>query len=160
MSFDREVRHLVNVLNRKIEQPVGTPPLKSHPSGFKKEIAKRRIRIATAYINIVQQLESEKYEERLDALENLIQESLYAQNVAMPLNTARLQAALMKEVVKNKGNLRKQMEFMTDFTRASHGHPAVIRELLKKNLLIEVPETGKKLCEMDLGWDGHVHDNL
>ncbi len=160
MSFDREVRHLVNVLNRKIEQPIETPPLKSHPSGFKKEIAKRRIRIATAYINIVQQLESEKYEERLDALENLIQESLYAQNVAMPLNTARLQAALMKEVVKNKGNPRKQMEFMTDFTRASHGHPAVIRELLKKNLLIEVPETGKKLCEMDLGWDGHVHDNL
>jgi len=160
MTFDREVRHLVDILNRKIEMPAEISPLKSHPNGFKKEIAKRRIRIATAYINIVQQLESEKYEDRLDALENLVQESFYAKNVEMPLNTARLQAALMKEVVKNKGNLRKQMEFMTDFTRASHGRPAVIRELLKKMSLIEVPEEGKKLCEMDLGWDGHVHDNL
>jgi len=160
MNFDGEVRHLVHILNKRIEMKAEIPPLKSHPNGFKREITSRRIRIATAYINIVRQLESEKYEDRLDALENLIQESFYAKKLDMPLNTARLQAALMKEVVKYRGNLRKQMEYMTDFTRASYGHPAVIRELLKKMSLIEVPDEGKQLLEMNLGWDGHVHDNL
>jgi len=159
-SFNGEVRRLVSMLNRKIEQSAEISPLDSYPGGFKREIGKRRIRMAIAYINLVQQLESEKYEERLQALERIVYESLHAKNVDMPLNTARVQAALMKDAVKFRGNLRKQCEFVMDFTRASYGQPTVIREFLKRIMIIEVSEKSKKLCEMELGWDGHVHDNL
>ncbi|HPZ08044.1 MAG TPA: hypothetical protein PL110_08015 [Candidatus Eremiobacteraeota bacterium] len=159
-SFNGEVRRLVSMLNRKIDQSAEISLLNSYPGGFKREIGKRRIRMAIAYINLVQQLESEKYEERLLALERIVYESLHAKNVDMPLNTARVQAALMKDAVTFRGNLRKQSECLMDFTRASYGQPSVIREFLKRIMIIEVPEKSKKLCEMELGWDDHVHDNL
>jgi hypothetical protein len=118
MSFDREVRHLVNVLNRKIEQPVGTPPLKSHPSGFKKGIA-RDVSYCHSYIISVQQLELEKMKKaRLPWIINTgISLCTECGNAS---HTARLQAALMKEVVKNRGN-SEAMEFMTVLPELS-GH--------------------------------------
>lgn len=161
VSYSAEVRNLVAILNRRIEQPESVSiHIPSHPSGFSREIHKRRLSIAEAYIRIIHALDSDKYEERLKALESLVRSSLHAKTVSMPLNTARVQVALMKEAVKNAENRRRQLELMMDFTRASYGQETVIRALLREQGLIEVPETGKPLSEMNLGWDDHVHDNL
>ncbi|MFH0800843.1 MAG: hypothetical protein V2A78_00440 [bacterium] len=160
-SYSAEVRNLVAILNRRIEQPESVSiHIPSHPSGFSREIHKRRLSIAEAYIRIIHALDSDKYEERLKALESLVRQSFHAKTVSMPLNTARVQVALMKEAVKNADHRRKQLELMMDFTRASYGQETVIRALLRDHSLIEVPETGKSLSEMNLGWDDHVHDNL
>jgi hypothetical protein len=160
-SYSAEVRNLVAILNRRIEQPESVSiHIPSHPSGFSREIHKRRLSIAEAYIRIIHALDSDKYEERLKALESLVRHSLHAKTVSMPLNTARVQVALMKEAVKNADNRQRQLELMMEFTRASYGQETVIRGLLREHGLIEVTETGKPLSEMDLGWDDHVHDNL
>jgi len=161
VSYSAEVRNLVAILNRRIEQPESVSiHIPSHPSGFSREIHKRRLSIAEAYIRILHALDSDEYQNRLQALESLVRQSFHAKTVSMPLNTARVQVALMKEAVKNVDNRRRQLELMMDFTRASYGQETVIRALLKELGLIEVPETGKPLSEMSLGWDDHVHDNL
>lgn len=161
LSFNYEVRNLVDVLNKKIEHPEKVIiHLPTHPGGFSRELYKRRISIAEAYIKIVQALESEKNDERLHALQSLVEYSLHAKTINMPLNTARVQIALMKEAVKNKEDRRKQLELLTDFALASYGQEAVIVKLLKELNLMEVPEKSMKLAELDMGWDNHVHDNL
>jgi hypothetical protein len=77
----------------------------------------------------------------------------------MPLNAARVQLTLMKEVVKNRDSKRVQLELMRDFTVSSFGHPRTIRYFLKKLDIIEVPETGEELKDLNMGWDFHVHDS-
>ncbi len=160
-SFDGALRNALEALNKKIEQPEKVSYyLRSHPGGYLREIYKRRISIAESYIKIAHALESNAYEERLDALETLIQLSFHAKNIAMPLNTARVQIALMKEAIKRKGNRRRQLEILSDFTIASFGQGPVIRKMLRELNLVEVPEDGKALKDLDLGWDNHVHDSM
>lgn len=160
-SFNSAIRNNLDTLNRKIENPEKVLlHLNSHPGGYIREIYKRRISIAEAYIKIAHALESDAFEERLDALKTLIQLSLHAKNIATPMNTARVQIALMKEAIKRKGNTRKQLEFITDFTTASFGQWPVIRKMLRELNLVEIPEDGKLLRELDLGWDNHVHDSM
>lgn len=161
LSFDSEVRMLADILNQRIEhyQEVSIH-IPSHPSGFSREIHKRRLSIAEAYIKIVRALDSEQYEERLKALESLALHSFHAKTISMPLNTARVQIALMKEAIKSVDNRRRQLELISDFTLASFGQESVIRKLMRELNLIQVPEKGSPLSELGMGWDGHVHDNL
>lgn len=160
-SFTGDTRKALDSLNKTIEQPTRLQTrLHSHPGGFVRELYKRRISIAESYIRIAHALESERFEERLDALQMLVQQSLHAKNIAMPLNTARVQIALMKEAIKRKGNIRRQLEMLSDFTIASFGQGPVIRKLLRELNMIEVPEENKPLRELDLGWDNHVHDSM
>ena len=160
-SFDAAVRNALEALNKKIEHPEKVSyHLRSHPGGYLREIYKRRISIAESYIKIAHALESSAYEERLDALETLVQLSFHSKNIAMPLNTARVQIALMKEAIKRKGNRRRQLETLSDFTIASFGQGPVIRRMLRELNLVEVPEEGRPLKELDLGWDNHVHDSM
>lgn len=159
-SFNIDTRKALEALNKRIEQ-AGKFAIRhnSHPGGFSRELYKRRISIAEAYIKIAHALESDKYEERLLALKTLIQLSLHAKNVATPLNTARVQIALMKKAIKRKGNMREQLELLSEFTVASFGQWPVIRRLLNEMNMIQVPETGQALRELELGWDNHIHDS-
>ncbi|GAB4278075.1 MAG: hypothetical protein Kow0029_21160 [Candidatus Rifleibacteriota bacterium] len=162
LSFSEEIHNIVDSLNQKLEEP----PIKlgkrhiSHPGGFGREFGRRRLTIAQAYLIIARHINPEYYENRLQALRVLIEQSLHAKTVNMPINTARVQIHLMKDAVKAYGHRRKQMEHVADFGRASFGQEAVIRSYLKDLGLIEVPELGKPLSELDLGWDDHVHDSL
>jgi hypothetical protein len=162
LSFNSEIRELCETLNRRIIQPEKSDRgmIVSHPGGFSRELYRRRLTIAESYIRIVRALESDHYEERLSALRNLIQQSFHAKTIRLPLNTARVQINLIKEAIKNQNNRRKQLELLSDFTLASYGDERVIRGLCKKFYLIEVPDIGKPLKDLHLGWDHHVHDNL
>lgn len=160
-SFNQDVRHLVEILNNEIASPesvVFRP--NSHPAGFVRLITKRRLTIAEAYIKLVSMNHRPGYTERIDALKVLMHHVWHSKNLSMPLNTARVQIALMKRAVKSRDNRRIQLELMSDFARASYGQTAVIRRLLREHNLIEVPETGLSLEKMNLGWDDHVHDSM
>jgi hypothetical protein len=159
LSFSSDLYKLRRELNLKIDLPdTIAPPPRSHPLGVAKRYKKRRITIAEAYLMVVKDLESRHSKARLRALRMLVDASFHAKTLDMPLNTARVQLALMKEAIKNRTNRRKQLELMHDFSISSHGQHQVIRKLCHELNIIEVPETGQKLRELPLGWDQHVHD--
>lgn len=161
ISFNREVRQLVEILNSEIAAPetVVFRPF-SHPAGFVRLITKRRLTIAEAYIRLISHSQNVSYTERIEALQVMMHHVWHSKNLSMPINTARVQIALMKKAVRMRGDRRAQLELMSDFARASYGKTSVIRRLLRELDLIEVPETGEDLSSMDLGWDDHVHDSM
>ncbi|MDQ1355043.1 MAG: hypothetical protein QG657_5352 [Acidobacteriota bacterium] len=160
LSFSPNLHKLRRRLDRSLTRPgrIQIYP-DSHPRGFIKIFRKRRITIVEAYLKIIGYLESDKYKERLAALELLVDQILSSRALEMPLNTARVQLALMKEAVKNKDNKRIQLERLRDFSLSSYGQPRLIRKFLDDLNIIEVPETGQPLKDLDMGWDPHVHDN-
>ncbi|HEY9069866.1 MAG TPA: hypothetical protein VIV61_06380 [Candidatus Ozemobacteraceae bacterium] len=162
LSFNSEIESLVDAVNHKLDEPPTRLNIRhlSHPGGFIREFGKRRLSIAGAYIKIARDLSPNSAEERLTALSMLVDQSLHAKTINMPLNTARIQIDLMKEVVKSRDNRRRQMEAMADFGLVSFGQEAVVRRFLNKLHLVEVPEEERPLRELDMGWDDHVHDFL
>lgn len=160
LSFGVEYQKLRRLLNARIDSPASIEELPpSHPAGFVRELKKRRITIAESYLVIVRYLESDRHEERIHALRLLEEQTLHAKSITMPLNTARVQMALMKEAIKSRDNKRRQLELLYDFTVSSYGQPSVIRSYLDELGIIELPETGQRIADMDMGWDLHVHDN-
>ncbi|MDX9721671.1 MAG: hypothetical protein RBU37_13050 [Myxococcota bacterium] len=160
-SFSSEVRLLVDTLNREIDAPENVSfRLPSHPVGFVREVTKRRLTIAEAYLKLIHLSAPDEYEERLEVLRTLAHQAWHSKTMLMPLNTARVQIALMKACVKAVDDRRRQLELMSDFALSSYGQPHVIRRLLDELDLIEVPELGRPLRELDVAWDDHVHDFL
>jgi len=160
LSFSTKLRKLRSRINQSIDVPeiIGELP-NSRPRGFIKEFKKRRTTIVENYLRITNSLESANYNERVHALSLLAEHIIYSRSLSMPLNAARVQLALMKEVVKNRDDKRVQLELMRDFTVSSFGHPRTIRKFLRKLDIIEVPETGEELKDLKMGWDFHVHDS-
>lgn len=160
LSFAQNLRKMRKKINISIDQPdiISEFP-DSHPRGFIKEFKKRRTTIVESYLKITKTLDSSSYNQRIKALKLLAEHIIYSRSLKMPLNAARVQMAIMKEVIKNRDNKRIQLELMRDFTVSSFGHPRSIRKYLNKFNIIEVPETGEELRELKMGWDFHVHDN-
>lgn len=160
LSFAKNLRSLRKKINLRIDIPeIRSPFPDSHPKGFIKKFKKRRTTIIESYLLITKNLDSISYNERIQALRLLAEHIIYSRSLKMPLNTARVQLALMKEVIKNRDNKRIQLELMHDFSISSFGHPRIIRKFLKKFDIIEVPETGEELRDLKMAWDFHVHDN-
>jgi hypothetical protein len=159
VSFSNELYKYQQELNDRIDRPQKVRLLPQfHPLGVAGRFQKRRISLAEAYLAVISSLDSGSRKNRLRALKRLMDVAFHARTMAMPLNTARVQVALMKEAVKNRHNSRRQLELLHDFSRTSHGRHQVIRKLLLELNVIEVPEVGKPLKDLDLGWDTHVHD--
>ncbi len=161
LSFSQGVRDLVDALQRELVAPSRPgPQLVSHPFGFVREVASRRLTIAEHYLRLASTPGPEGWQDRIAALRNLAFLAWHAKTLSLPLNTARVQVALMKACLEQRDDRRAQLERMSDFALASYGSVPVIRRLLAELSLIEVPETGRPLAELDLGWDDHVHDAL
>jgi hypothetical protein len=160
LSFATQLRKLRTRINQQIDASgiINEFP-NSHPRGFIKVFKKRKTSIVETYLSITKSLDSAKYSERIHALSLLAEHIIYSQSLIMPLNAARVQLALMREVAIHRDNKRLQLELLRDFTVASFGHPREIRSYLKKLGLVEVPETGAELKDLNMGWDFHVHDN-
>ncbi len=160
LSFGPEYQKLLRLLNTRIDSPESIAELPtSHPGGFIRELKKRRITIVESYLIILRYLESEHHRERINALRLLEEQTFHSKSLTMPLNTARVQLALMKEAIKNRDNKRRQLELLEDFTISAYGQPSAIRGYLDELGIIELPESGLPLAEMRMGWDLHVHDN-
>jgi len=160
ISFSPELYRFRRELNARIDAPdtivIG---MHSHPFGVSRWFKKRRISIAEAYLMVIRDLESKQVKARLRALRMMMDVSLHAKTLDLPLNTARVQMALIKEAIKHRNNKRRQLELLADFTLSTHGQNQVIRKLLDELNIIELPETGQRLKDLDAGRDGHVHDS-
>ncbi|MFA5851257.1 MAG: hypothetical protein WC820_01025 [Spirochaetales bacterium] len=160
LSFSSELRKMRRELNAKIDMPesIAAPP-PSHPLGVNRWFKKRRVSIAESYLAAVKDLDSRHTKSRLDALRILADVSLHSKNIDFPLNTARVHMALIKGVVKNRDNKRRQLELLHDFSISSHGQHQILRRLCDELNIIELPEQGMRLSECGCGWDSHVHDS-
>ncbi|MDP2815628.1 MAG: hypothetical protein Q8O19_03000, partial [Rectinemataceae bacterium] len=159
LSFSSELYKLRRELNTRIDIPDTISPVsRSNPLGVTRWFKKRRISIAEAYLMVIRDLESRQAKARLRALRMMVDASFHAKSLDLPLNTARVQMALIKEAVKNRGNKRRQLELLQDFSVSSHGQHQVIRKLCDELNIVELPETGARLKDLDSGWDEHVHD--
>ncbi len=162
MSFSAPLRKMRRELNARIDAPdslvsAGSIPL-SHPLGVNRWFKKRRMSIAESYLRVVRDLDSHFSRSRLDALAVMAGVALNPKSLAMPLNTARVQMALMKETVKNRYSKRRQLELLSDFTRSTAGQRLVISSLCDELNIVELPEKGTRLADFSYGWDWHVHD--
>lgn len=146
-------------LNAKIDMPdTISHGMHAHALGVNRWFKKRRISIAESYLMVVSNLDSKYAEKRLDALRVLADVAFHSKNLDYPLNTARVQMALIKGVVKNRNNKRRQLELLHDFTISSRGQHQVLAKLCDELNIIELPEQGLRLEDFSYGWDSHVHD--
>ena len=146
-------------LNVKIDQPESiTAPPPFHPQAANRWFKRRRISIAESYLMVVRDLDSRNSSRRLTALKNLADVAFRSSSIDYPLNTARVQSALVKEVVKHRSNKRRQLELLYDFSMSTQGQHQVIRKLCDELNIIELPENGMKIGELGYAWDDHVHD--
>jgi hypothetical protein len=159
LSFSSELRKMRRELNAKIDMPdTIAPPPPSHARGVNRWFKRRRVSIAESYLMVVRDLDSRHSRSRLDALRVLIDVSFHSKSLDLPLNTARVQMALIKEVVKNRHNKRRQLELLQDFSISTNGQHQVIRKLCDELNIIELPEGVTRLEDAEFGWDDHVHD--
>ncbi|MEW6548225.1 MAG: hypothetical protein AB1407_02060 [Spirochaetota bacterium] len=160
LSFSAPLRKMRRELNAKIDAPssIALSP-ESHPLGVNRWFKKRRMSIAESYITVVTELESCHSQSRLEALKALAAVALNPKSLSMPLNTARVQLALIKEAVKHRHDKRRQLELLADFSLSTAAQRQVITRLCDELNIVELPEAGLRLSDFSYGWDCHVHDS-
>lgn len=127
-----------------------------HPNGIKQLFLPREFRIANAIAKILSGLSHNSKDERIQALQSLQEESLYAVPLVcrdLRYNTARVLVKVMKELIKARGNIARQLHLAHSFQRAARGNLYIVRKLLQEYHLLEMPEAYNQLS-----FDHHVHD--
>lgn len=113
----------------------------------------QEIRMATAVISLLDRLQTNNIDERLIALNNLHNEVLLTSRTKFRRNTARVLIEIMKELIRTYGNEEKQLQLAHDFRIAATGKPTIVRKLLRRYHLLEMPEAWNQLV-----FDHHIHD--
>jgi hypothetical protein len=124
-----------------------------HSHGIKELTETRGLRIAYAVVHLLSSLEVGGVEERINALRLLRNEVIDTAEGPMPKNTARVLLQIMKDLVRVRGDYRKQLQLAHDFRIAASGKPRIIRQQLKRYHLLEMPEDWNQIA-----FDDHVHD--
>jgi hypothetical protein len=124
-----------------------------HPHGIKEMAASKGLRVAYAMAHLLGSLAAGKAESRLAALRAVREEALYASPSPWRINTARVLAQIMKELVRGKGTRADRLRLAHDFRLALAGDPRFVRGQLRKYHLIEMSEEWNQLS-----FDDHVHD--
>jgi hypothetical protein len=159
LMFDRNDQQLLVMLNDILNKEKSDKPLEGllnpylHPHGIKELAAPQGLRIAYAMINFLDSLEAGKAHERVSALRSVREEVLNATRSPLRNNTARVLLQIMKELVRTRDDRRRQIELAHDFRTARSGKPRIIRALLRRYHLLEMPETWNQIA-----FDDHVHD--
>jgi len=124
-----------------------------HPHGIKELAAASDVRIAHAALALLDSLEAGKASERLAALRSLRDEVTHAASSHLRLNTARVLLAIVKDLLRSAGDPQRQLELAHEFHAAASGRPRLIRRLLRRYHLLEMPEAWNQVA-----FDDHVHD--
>ena len=124
-----------------------------HPHGIKEMAESRSLRIAYAVAHLLSSLEVGGVDDRLQALRALRSEVIDTAEGPLPKNTARVLLQIMKELVRARGNERRQLELAHDFRMTAFGKPRTVRKQLKRYHLLEMPEEWNQVA-----FDDHVHD--
>ena len=159
LYFDKQDHELLHLVNRTLErdrirdkeQVMFSTEL--HPHGVKELAASRALRIAHAVINLLDLLEAGQATDRISALYALRDEVLYSATSEYRHNTARVLIQIMKDLVRAWGDPQRQLRLAHDFRAAASGKRRVVRAMLKRYYLLEMPESWDQLT-----FDNHVHD--
>ncbi len=159
LLFDRNDQQLLVMLNDVLGRAKSSKSLKNllnpylHPHGIKELAAAPGLRLAVAMLNFLDSLEVGMASERVSALRSAREEVLSATSGPLRNNTARVLLQIMKELVRTRDDRRRQLELAHDFRTARSGKPRVIRSLLRRYHLLEMPEAWNQIA-----FDDHVHD--
>jgi hypothetical protein len=159
LLFDRYDQQLLVMLDDVFGRAKSSKSLKNllnpylHPHGIKELAAAPGLRLAVAMLNFLDSLEVGKAHERVSALRSAREEVLSATCGPLRNNTARVLLQIMKELVRTRNDRRRQLELAHDFRTARSGKPRVIRALLRRYHLLEMPEAWNQIA-----FDDHVHD--
>lgn len=124
-----------------------------HPHGIKELAVTREMRVAYAVINLLDSLEVGEAADRILALRSLHDEVLYAAASAFRRNTGRVLLQIMKDLVRAHGDTNRQLMLAHDFRRTATGKRRIVRAMLRRYHLLEMPEEWDQLT-----FDNHVHD--
>ena len=159
LLFDKRDRDLLEIVNGFLStttpDAIGRKNLFPwfHPHGIKELAESHGLRIAYAVVHLLRSLKTGMIEDRLNALRSLRDEILNASAGSMPKNAARLLLSIMKELVRAYGNEPAQLRLAHDFRRVAGGKPSIVRKMLERYDLLEMPEEWNQLT-----FDDHVHD--
>jgi len=154
---DRELKGLVNKLtvmdaSQRHELKIFDSIL--HPHGIKTLAISLEIRVAQAVVKLLDSLEGGQVADRLHALRILYDEVLNSSGTSLRRNTARVLIQIMKDMVRARNHGQQQLMLAHDFRRATTGNTRIIRKLLNRYHLVEMPEDWNQLS-----FDHHVHDS-
>lgn len=138
---------------RPFEDRIFDPNL--HPHGIKEMVETPVSRMAYAVINLLHNLEAggAQARDRLLALQTLYDEVLNSAHSALRRNTARVLMQIMKNMVRAHGQRLVQLKLAHDFRRVAQGTPRVVRQMLARYHLPEMPEEWNQIA-----FDDHVYD--
>lgn len=157
--FDRRDHELVRIINDVGNRMRDLAYIRKqyynyfHPHGIKEMAESRSLRIGYAMVYLLASLEIGGMDERLSALRALRAEVLDTATGPLPKNTARVLMQIMKELVRARGNARRQLELAHDFRITASGKPRIVRKQLRQHHLLEMPEEWNQIS-----FDDHVHD--
>jgi len=157
--FDKRDYELIRIVNDVCERGCDLDYVRCqyygyfHPHGIKEMAESRSLRIAYAMAHLLTSFEVGGMDERLSALRFLREEALETAEGALPKNTARALMQIMKEVVRARGNQRRQLKLAHNFRITVAGKPRIVRKQLKIYHLLEMPEEWNQIA-----FDDHVHD--
>lgn len=159
LFFDREDRELLRMINATIDHDVSrdfeqrTFDANLHPHGILELATTHESRMAHAVINLLGSLTAGQAEDRLIALRVLRDEVLHSAQTRFRYNTGRVLIQIMKNIIRSRHDELTQLKLVHDFRKAASGNPRVVRKLLTRNHLLEMPEEWNQLT-----MDHHVHD--
>ena len=158
--FDKQDRDILALVNHILDSRTGPsdnglfdPNL--HPHGIKELAATPVARMASAVINLLRNLEAgdAQARDRLLALEVLYDEVLNSAHSLLRRNTARVLMQIMKDMVRAHGDRLTQLKLAHDFRRTVQGTPRIVRHMLARYHLPEMPEEWNQIA-----FDDHVYD--
>lgn len=152
---DHELTNLVNLFAEERSRGRAIPHFDAslHPHGIIEMATRHSMRIAHALIILLDSLEVGGMNDRLQALRRLHDEVLHTAHSPLRNNTGRVLIQLMKELVRSCGQEERQLGLAHDFHRAVQGTPRIVRRLLRRYHLLEMPEDWNQQA-----FDHHVHD--
>ncbi len=161
LYFDAKDRELLKVVNTFLERDSRVPQQEYphffhpslHPHGIKELAVSQEIRVAYSVINLLGSLEAGQVQDRITALRALRDEVLYSSTTSFRHNTGRVLIQIMKSLIRAHGNREEQLRLAHDFRRAASGRRRIIRKMLRRYFLLEMPEAWNQIA-----FDHHVHD--
>ena len=159
--FDQRDFELVRMVNAYADRdPAGEQRdrrvriLNFHPNGLRELTSRKAFRVAQAVMGLLDTRPASTPEERLEALRVLRKEACSSASSPLRLNTARVLIQLMKELLRARGHGAVQLGLAHDFHKAASGRPRIVRALLRRLNLLEMPEAWNQRT-----FDYHVRDS-
>ena len=156
IRFDPQDYQLLSLINRTVKDSrKGLPGLMPQlgPSGIMELAVPVELRMASSVLRLLDTLAQGHANDRIEALTALHDEVLVMARTSLRINTGRVLVQLMKELVRSHGDFETQLRLAHDFRQAASGRHAVVRRLLHRYYMLEMPEDWNQAV-----FDNHVHD--